>query len=113
MVTINQVQKGFARFVDTQLSGAFTGWQKAVVIGGGTLLAANLPKLLTVYGTNPMVAALGIFHPETGQVDIDALYTAFVPNLGTEKIPVSIPTIGIIKLGQEEFDILCRYIKEA
>lgn len=113
MATINQVQKGTARFIDTHIAGAFEGWQKAVVIGGATLLAANLPNLIQVYGAHPLVAALGVYNPEAGTIDVDKLYNAFVPNMGADKLPVAIPKIGTIKLGKEEFDALVRYIKEA
>ena len=113
MATIKQIQTGFARFIDTHIAGAFEGWQKAVVVGGATLLAANLPNMVKVYGTNPMLAALGVYNPEAGTVDIDAIYNAFVPGLGANKIPVTIPKIGTIKLGREDLDVLCRCIKEA
>lgn len=113
MATIKQVQVGFANFVDNYIAGAFMGWQKAVVVGGATLLAANLPNMVKVYGASPMVAALGVYNPEAGTVDIDKLYQAFVPHMGADKIPVTIPKIGTIKLGREEIDALVRYIKEA
>ena len=113
MATIQQVQAGFVRFVDTYISGAFEGWQKAVVVGGASLLAANMPNLIKVYGSSPVVAALGVYNPEAGTSDIDALYNAFVPHMGADKFPVTIPKIGTIKLGKQEIDILCRYIKEA
>lgn len=111
MATIAQVQRGCARFLDAHISGAFYGWQKAVVVGGGTLLIANLPALAEVYGNNPMVAALGVY--KDGNIDIDALYNAFVPNMGIDKLPLTIPKIGQIKLGKEDFDVLYKYIKEA
>lgn len=113
MATIHQVQTGFAKFVDNHLAGAFSGWQKAVVVGGATLLAASIPNLVKVYGSNPIVAAMGVYNPDAGTIDIDALYNAFIPNLGADKIPVSIPKIGTIKLGREDIDVLVRYIKEA
>lgn len=113
MVTINQIQDGFIRFVDNHIAGAFTGWQKAVVVGGATLLTANLPNVVKTYGAMPIVATLSVYNPEAGTADIDALYNAFVPNLGADKIPVPIPKIGTIKFGKDEIDILCRYIKEA
>lgn len=113
MATIKQVQTGFARFIDSHIAGAFEGWQKAVVVGGATLLAANLPNLVKVYGASPMVAAMGVYNPEAGTVDIDALYNAFVPGLGGDKIPVTIPKIGTLRIGREDIDILVRYIKEA
>lgn len=113
MATINQIQKGFAKFIDAHISGAFEGWQRALVIGGATLLAANLPNLVHTYGANPMVAALGVYNAEAGTVDLDKLYNAFVPNLGAGKIPLTIPKVATIKLGREDIDILMKYIKEA
>lgn len=113
MATIKQLQTGFANFVDNYIAGAFNGWQKAVVVGGATLLAANLPNMIRVYGASPMVAALGVYNPEAGTIDIDKLYQAFVPHMGADKIPVTIPKIGTIKLGKEEIDALVKYIKEA
>jgi hypothetical protein len=113
MATIQQVQRGFVNFVDNEVALAFEGWQKTVVAGTAALLAANLPNLVKVYGSHPMVAALGVYDPAANSVNIDALYNAFVPKLGAEKIPLSIPKIGTIKLGRDEIDALMRYIKEA
>jgi hypothetical protein len=113
MATISQVQKGIARFIDSHIAGAFEGWQKAVVIGTATLLTANLPNLIRTYASNPMASALGVYNPDAGTIDIDALYNAFIPNMGTDKIPITIPKIGTIRLGREDIDILRRYIKEA
>lgn len=113
MATVEQVQRGFTRFVDGHIAGAFEGWQRAVVAGAAGLLAANFPKLVKTYAGHPVVAALGVYDPETGFIDIDSVYNAFVPQLGTDKIPVTIPKVGTIKLGTEEFDALRRYIKEA
>lgn len=113
MATIAQVQNGFTRFVDVHISGAFEGWQKAIVVGGATLIAANMQKLLAMYGNNPVVTALGVINMQAGTIDIDSLYNAFVPHMGADKIPISIPSVGIIKIGREEIDALVKYIKEA
>lgn len=113
MVTIDQVQRGFTRFVDGHVAGAFEGWQRVVVAGAAGLLSANFPNLVKTYGSHPMVAALGVWDAETGRMDIDSLYNAFVPQLGIDKIPVTIPKVGTIKLGRDEFDALLRYIREA
>jgi hypothetical protein len=113
MATISQIQKGFSRFVDLHLAGAFDGWQKALVIGGATLLTVNLPQLVKAYGEHPVVAALGVYNPASESVDVDKLYNAFVPHLGGDKLPISIPKVGTIKLGKEEIDLIVKYIKEA
>lgn len=113
MASVEQVQRGLVRFVDGHVAVAFDGWQKIVVSGAAGLLAGNIPNLLKVYGNHPAVVALGVYDASTGYVDIDSLYNAFVPKLGAEKIPISIPKIGTIKMGREEFDSILRYIKEA
>lgn len=112
MVNISQIQRGSARFVDEQIAPHFSGWQKAVVAGGAALLAANLPNIASTYAASPLIGALGVMDAN-GNVNIDALYNAFVPKLEGDKIPVTIPRIGTIKLGREELDLLVRYIKEA
>ena len=113
MATILQVQRGFVNFVDNEVAVAFEGWQKAVVAGAAGLMAANLPNLVKTYGSQPIVAVLGVYDEKTGNVNIDALYNAFVPKLGNDKIPIHIPKIGTIRMGRDEIDLLMRYIKEA
>ena len=113
MANISQIQRGFVRFVDNEVAAAFDGWQRAIVGGAAGLLSANFPNLVKVYGAHPFVAALGVYDPTSGNVDIDKLYNAFVPKLGNEKIPLNIPKLGTIRLGKDEIDLLARYIKEA
>lgn len=113
MATVSQIQRGFALFVDNEVASAFTGWQKAVVGGFGGLIAANFPTLVKTYGSHPFVASLGLYNAENNTVNIDALYSAVVPRLAAEKIPITIPKIGTIKIGREEIDTLVKYIREA
>ena len=72
-----------------------------------------MPNLVAAYSAHPLVAALGIYNPTSGSVDIDTLYNAFVPHMGGDKIPITIPKVGTIKLGKEEIDLIVKYIKEA
>lgn len=113
MTSISQVQKGFVNFVDAEVAPAFTGWQKTVVAGTAGLLASNFPNLVKTYSGHPLVAALGIYDASTDSINIDALYDAFVPKMGSEKIPIAIPKIGAIRMGRDEIDTLMLYIKEA
>lgn len=113
MATIAQIQRGFVAFVDSEVAPAFPGWQGKVLAGAAGLLASNFPNIVKTYAGHPMVAALGIYDPQSNSVNLDALYNAFVPKLGAEKIPITIPKIGTIKMGQPEIDMLMRYIKEA
>lgn len=112
MVSVSQIQKGFVFFVDNEVAVAFEGWQKAVVAGAAGLLALNIPNIIKEYSSHPFVTILGVID-SNNTVDVDAIYNAFVPKLGAEKIPLTIPKIGTIKFGREEIDSLMRYIKEA
>ena len=112
MVTVSQIQRGFVLFIDNEVATAFDGWQKAIVSGASGLLAANFPNIVKTYASHPFVSALGIYDPQSGMVNIDALYNSVVPKLGNDKIPITIPKIGTIKLGQPELETLMRYIKE-
>ena len=118
MASIQQVQKGFTKFVDNHVAGAYSGIDKVLVLGGSALLANNFPNIAKIYGSHPAVVALGIYNAETGNVDIDAVYNAIAPNMGESKIPVTLPkmgsiNLGTIKLGKEEIDMIMRYIREA
>lgn len=118
MVTIKQVQQGVARFVDNHVVMAYSGFEKVLILGGTTLLVAGLPNILKSYGGGSMIGSLGIFDTENGMVDIDALYNAFVPHMGSEKLPIKLPKVGsmdlgTLKLDRDQIDTLVRYIKEA
>lgn len=118
MVTILQVQRGLAKFVDNYVATAYSGLEKAVVLGGATLLSAGLPKILKNYTGTGILGAIEIYNTENGTVDIDALYNAFMPHIGNEKIPIKLARLGsmdlgTIKLGKEEIDVLIKYIKES
>ena len=110
MVTTSQVQRGFTRFVDSEVAVAFNGWQKAVVAGTAGLLVANIDRLINSY---PLVSALGVYDAAAGVVDIDKLYEAYIPHMGSDKIPITIPKIATIKMGKDEIDLLVKFIKEA
>jgi hypothetical protein len=110
MVTMEKVQRGLAAFIDRELIPSLSGWDKVLVGGGAGLAVAKLPQMIAQY---PIVATLGVYDKENNQVDIDALYQAIVPYIGTEALPVKIPMLGItVKMGRQEIDTLYKYIKE-
>ena len=60
MVTTSQVQRGFTRFVDSEVAVAFNGWQKAVVAGTAGLLVANM--FLMLFGlSNGLLYSSSVF----------------------------------------------------
>ena len=62
----------------------------------------------------PIITALDIYDKASNQMDIDALYKAVIPYMGSETLPLKIPYLGItIKVGKPQVDALYQYIKEA
>ena len=113
MIPIEKVQSGIAKFVDRDIAPSLTGWDRVLVAGAGGLLTANIPKILAQYEDNPVIKALGVYDKENGLVDVDALYAAAKPYLGTEPLPVKIPFLKItIKLGKKDIDAIYSYIQE-
>ena len=111
MASIQQIQKGAVRFVDNEMVPAFAGAEKILVGGAAALMIANMENIVQQYAAHPMVAMLGVY--KDGDVNVDALYQAFAPRIGTEKIPVKLPMVGTLKIGKAEIDKLYQYIKEA
>lgn len=110
MVTMEKVQRGLAAFIDRELIPSLSGWDKVLVGGCAGLAVAKLPQMIAQY---PIVATLGVYDTENNRVDIDALYQAIVPYIGTEALPVKFPMLGItVKMGRAEIDTLYKYIKE-
>ena len=111
MVSMDKVQRGMAAFIDRELIPSLTGWDKVLVGGGAGVLVAKLPKVMDMY---PLISALDIYDKTSNQVDIDTLYNAVTPYMGSDTLPLKIPYLGItIKVGRPQVDVLYRYIKEA
>ena len=113
MATIQQIQAAAARFVDQDIAPAFSGGERILVSGAAGLLISNSGKLVAQYATHPMVAAFGVVDAQSGDIDVDALYQAFAPKFGNEKIPLKIPVVGTIRIGKAELDRFYQYVKEA
>lgn len=113
MMPIANVQAGIARFIDRSIAPSLSGWDRVLIAGAGGILTAKLPNIISQYADHPMVKALGVYDKENGLVDVDALYNAAKPYMGTEALPVKIPGVGItLKLGRQDIDTLYAYIQE-
>lgn len=111
MIPMDKVQRGLAAFLDRELIPSLTGWDKVLVGGGAGIAVAKLPKIVEMY---PIITALNIYDKANNQMDIDTLYQAVTPHMGSETLPLKIPYLGItIKVGKPQVDALYQYIKEA
>lgn len=113
MAKMENVQSGIARFIDRDIAPSLSGWDRVIIAAGGGILAARLPEILAQYAERPIFAAMRIYDTESREVDIDALYQAAKPYMGTDPLPLKIPALNVtIKMGKKEIDTLYTYIKE-
>lgn len=114
MIAISQVQKGIANFIDREVIPSLSVLERVIVGTGAGLISARLPEVLKTYASHPLLSALNVVDLKRGEVDINALYSAAMPYIGADQIPVKIPMVGItLKMGQREFETLYKYIMEA
>lgn len=113
MVPMEKVQTGIAKFIDRDVAPSLSGWDRVVIGGGGALLVSKLPAMAAQFAQKPVIAAMGIYDPDGNNVDVDALYEAAKPYMGTDAMPVKIPMMGItMKISKKDIDNLYSYIKE-
>lgn len=113
MIPMEKVQRGLTLFIDNEIAPGLQGWDKVIVAGAGGLFVAKLPAIVSQYANHPMIKALGIYDESKNEVDLDALYNAIIPQIGTESLPVKIPMLGItMKVGRREVDALYNYINK-
>lgn len=114
MVTIEQAQRGMAAFVDAEIVPHLQGFEKVVIGAGSGLIAAKLPELMNKVADHPVMSVLNLYRKESGELDIDAIYGAMEPYVGSEPMALKIPVAGItLKMGAREMRQLYNYIKEA
>ena len=113
MIPMENVQAGIAKFIDREIAPSLSGWDRVLIAGAGGLLTAKLPNIIAQYANNPMLKVLEIYDAENGMVDVDALYNAAKPYIGTEPMPIKIPVVKMtMKVGKKELDTLYKYIQE-
>lgn len=109
MVTIAQVQRGAAAFVDQELTAGMEGLAKFGVQTIAGVYIARLDTLAKQLAANPMVAPLGVI--QDGYIDIDILYAEAAKHMA-EPVPVQTP-IGTWHFTKDDLAKLCDMIRKA
>lgn len=110
--SIQKVQNGLVKFIDTEMINHMEGWQKIGFGAASALVIKNLPNTLEQYANHPAIAMLGIIDTDKN-VDIDALHDAVMDYFSSEGEYVNIPMIGRMKITKQDVETLYQYIKEA
>lgn len=112
MITIDQAIRGAVRYADTEIIPRLPTGKG---IGAGialALLADGGKNKILAYKDHPAVQMMAVMD-ESGNIDIDRLYSIARPKMEGQKIPVTIPIIGELRFDVNDLDRLYQYIKEA
>ena len=110
-VTIDQAMRGAMRYADNEVIPHLPGGKG---IGAGIMLAlimeGSREKLLALR-EHPAVKMMGVMD-ESGNVDVEKLYSVARPKLDGKKLPVSIPIIGELRFDVNDLDRLYSMVQE-
>lgn len=112
MVTMDQVKRGAARYLDEEFTGKLNGWRKWAVGAGGAMMLENLDTILMTAKENPVVRALGVLD-EAGNVDIDRVYSYVRKEAQKGPVTFSAPVLGAVTLNERDVEKLYACITQA
>ena len=112
MISIDQIQRGAARFVDAELMPKLAGRDKWIVAGIVTLYIKRLPALVEQLKSKDAVRLLGVIG-EDNRVDLEAVYNSIKPAAAQTPVTVNIPMGGIITITGTDIDILYNCIMQS
>ena len=109
MVSIDQVQRGAARFVEQEMLPKMQGKDKWIVTGIVTIFLSKLPSLLHTAQEKEIIKMLNLVS-EDGRVDIESIIEALRPAMRATPATIDIPMGGTVKITEADVDMLYQYI---
>jgi hypothetical protein len=113
MVSIESIERGLAKYIDTQIMPAIkTDGIKGFGIGvAASLLVKRGGNLLRTYAQNPMLQQMGLVTAD-GAVDLEALRDAAKENIPAQGMAIDLPAGISIRITNTDVDDLYRAIRE-
>lgn len=111
MVTIEQIERGVASYLDEELMPNLpqNGIQKVMAGTAISLVIRKSGNIVKELTNQPFVKMLGIMDEE-GSVDIDVLKDELKHNITDEGIVVDFPLIGTMTFHRSDVDSLYKHI---
>lgn len=113
MVSVNKIERGVAKYVDTEIMPHLdaNGVEKVVIGTAVSLLIRRSGAIIGEYKNNKLVKMLGVIDND-GNIDIDMLSEELKKNVSKEGIKVDVPIIGTMTFHKSDIDKLYGYITE-
>lgn len=111
MVSIDRVQRGVSRYLDTELVGKMDGLNKWLFAAAASAYIGSAPTLLDKLRSNKLLAPLCLVN-EAGEVDIEKIYAHLKPAAAKCPAPITLP-VGTITLTEADVDAIYNYIMQS
>ena len=119
MVSLNQIERGAARYVDNEILPKINkgGLAKVAIGTAAGVLGQRMGRLIEKYTNNQMLAALGIVDAEHN-VDLDLLIPEIKKSFPDEGVRVAVPNpltgaeLVAMTFHREDIDRLHQYIMQ-
>ena len=112
MVTIDQIKRGAARYVDEEFTAKLSGWQRWAVGAGAAMALENLEVSMPGLLENHAVRAMGVLD-EAGNVDLDRVYEAFKKQAQKGPVTFQAPLLGAVTINEQDVDKIYTCILQA
>ena len=112
MVTMEQIKRGAARYVDEEFTAKLSGWQKWAVGSYAAMALENLDGMFLKLGDKPAVRAMGVID-EAGNVDLDRVYTCVKKQAQKGPVTFQAPLLGAVTINELDVDKLYTCILQA
>ena len=112
MVTMDQIKRGAARYVDEEFTAKLSGWQRWAVGAGAAMALENLDVSMSGLRENPAVRAMGVLD-EVGNVNLDRVYEAFKKQAQKGPVTFQAPLLGAVTINEQDVDKIYTCILQA
>ena len=112
MVSIDRIQSGIARYLDTEIVPKMSGVNKWLVSAVASAYISDAPELLRKLNGNKAIAALNLID-EAGNVDVEKIYQLLKPAAAKCPAPITLPIIGTLTFTEQDVDSLYAYIMQS
>lgn len=110
--SIEQVQRGITRYIDTEMLSKITGPSKWLIGAMSAMYVSKLPEIVDNFRQKPAISILGVL-PEGGGMDVDALYVAIKPQADKCPITFDVPMLGSLSLSTQDVDNIYNAIRNS
>lgn len=112
MVSLDQIKRGAARYLDEEFTKKLSGWQRWVIGAAGAMMLENLDASLLAFKDHPLVKSLGVMD-EAGNVDLDRVYSYVMTEAKKGPVTFTAPLLGPVTLNERDVEKLYTCIAQA